>query len=741
MRKLTTGFIVFGFLWGFAAMSQAATYTYETLSYPGATSTNVTAINNDGKIVGTYSIFDGSTNKTFGFIYRYGRFEKLPSAGTCTRPAGYGFPETTYDIVVIPRGINAAGHIVGTTKACGRHRGFILNGSIYKQVHQSGANSTYVAGINNLGTAVGGYTWPTIRTGAFTYQNGYLKPFTHPDSPDRMSLTDINDAGFMMGAYSPKPWDGGGEFIYDPLTYQFTSFVIPNAEPLSTVTAFNNMGQIIGISITNNGADRKGLLYDSVNGFTGIDVPESGSGWTIPTDINDSGVIVGHYYNATGHSGFIATPNSAPTPVRLPLPVDTYDAPTVELNAPASAELGAEGVRDYLVADFNGGGAADLMIAHGDGKTIVYFGETKDGELFNDKEKLAAVSTWGTSVKSIEPGDFNNDGIIDIFLDASTCDNVRTDLPVMLGVGDGTFTLASCISRSESAGYIDTYVSGTGVGDVNEDGNDDIAISVTGNYGAKGIYLYLGNGDGTFTTRQVITTLNRTSDLAMGDFNGDGHVDILVRTTSIRLYRGDGAGNFSLSGYSGRWPEDQADINNDSYTDNITTKEGRTVVYPGNPDGGFNYTPLIFDLTASGTRVFADFNGDGLPDLVFLNGAWGSNAEAVLYTQVGAPVIPDPVPAPEPVPEPTPDPTPEPDPTPGDIPAIDPAAVEDHEFKGTITEVGASYVVINDTKTWYTSTTEITTEGDVAFTVGMEAQAQGWLNPDGEVIALVLEGW
>lgn len=739
MEKFIHNLAISGLLWGVAASSYAATYSYELVKYPGASSTTIRAISDAGTAVGSYTITDGTSYKTIGFIYDNGRFQSLPSAGTCTRPAGYGVPETTYDITVNPLGINASGEIVGSTNACGRSRGFILTGNTYKQIHWSGANSSAVSGINNNGISVGNYQLPTLRTGAFTYQNSYKQSFYYPEAGVRLSLADINDAGYMLGSFSEYPWDGGDEFIYDPFTYQFTDFVIPNVEPLSSVSAFNDMGQIIGVNVTNDGADRKGYVYDSVSGFSVIDVPESN--WTIPADINNSGIIVGHFSGTPlGSGSFIATPDVAPTAIALPLPVDTYVPPVINLNAPVAAELGAEGVNDYIAGDFNGGGAADLMVAHGDGKVAVYFGENIEEGLFNDAEKLPAIAAWGGMVYSIEAGDFNNDGFLDVFLNANQCDGNVTNSPVMLGVGDGTFIPAPCISKTESISYNDTYLSGSGVADVNEDGNDDIIISITGNYGEKGIFLYLGNGDGTFMDRQTVSTVNRTSKLAVGDFDDDGHIDLLSRTTDIEFYKGDGAGNFTSALFSGRWPGEQVDINSDSYPDEITTKDGKTVIYPGNPDGEFNYTPQIFDLLFPDTRLIADFNADGLLDIVKLNGPLGGNAEAVLYTQAGA-AVDQPV---DPAPEPTPDPVPAPAPVSGDtgdVPAIEPDAIEDYEFSGIISEVGSSYVVIDGVKTWYTSTTEITTEGDVPFAIGMEAQAQGWLNPDGEVIAVVLEAW
>ena len=56
------------------------------------------------------------------------------------------------------------------------------------------------------------------------------------------------------------------------------------------------------------------------------------------------------------------------------------------------------------------------------------------------------------------------------------------------------------------------------LGDFNGDGKLDVAVS--------GLYLLLGNGDGTFQNPIQVATDNAIT-LAMGDFNGDGKLDLV----------------------------------------------------------------------------------------------------------------------------------------------------------------------------------------------------------------------
>ena len=85
------------------------------------------------------------------------------------------------------------------------------------------------------------------------------------------------------------------------------------------------------------------------------------------------------------------------------------------------------------------------------------------------------------------------------------------------------------------------------IGDFNGDGKLDLAVPFYGGNSLIGIMF--GNGDGTFQTTAVSTpiTVGYTPFLvALGDFNGDGIADIFVgaqtsgQTVNILLGKGDG---------------------------------------------------------------------------------------------------------------------------------------------------------------------------------------------------------
>src|SRR5208283_5061347 len=94
---------------------------------------------------------------------------------------------------------------------------------------------------------------------------------------------------------------------------------------------------------------------------------------------------------------------------------------------------------------------------------------------------------------------------------------------VLLGKGDGTF-------RPQVTYPTGLTPDAVAVGDFNGDGKLDLAVVNTGCPPAGGtcsggsISVLLGNGDGTF--QQPITTNADTvlTSLAVGDFNGDGRL-------------------------------------------------------------------------------------------------------------------------------------------------------------------------------------------------------------------------
>jgi hypothetical protein len=131
-----------------------------------------------------------------------------------------------------------------------------------------------------------------------------------------------------------------------------------------------------------------------------------------------------------------------------------------------------------------------------------------------------------TSPVAIAVGDFNRDGKMDI-VTASVTEG--PEVQVFLGNGDGTFRVPTAYDVGQGTGPL-------AVADLNHDGNLDIVVAngaCPDGVCTDEVSVLLGNGDGTFQDPVSYAVPADVGSLVLGDFNGDGKLDIAMTNRAI----------------------------------------------------------------------------------------------------------------------------------------------------------------------------------------------------------------
>ena len=233
---------------------------------------------------------------------------------------------------------------------------------------------------------------------------------------------------------------------------------------------------------------------------------------------------------------------------------------------------------DIAVADFDGDGHLDFVLS--------YYASTHCGlYLGNGEFGFTYTPLPGTKPEAaigIDAADFDNNDIADFVVAPRSAGPFY----IHLGQPDGSFKPVLC-ERAPSS----TIANGIAAGDFVEDpdGFADLAVSSSGK-----LEIYVGHGDGTFSLYQEYDFPLNPSSLDNGDFDRDGHQDLVVADfgedrTGVAILFGNGLGQFEQ-------------LDETYIAENIGFLKAVTALpYPSNKEPIAKLTPELIKVTVGET--------------------------------------------------------------------------------------------------------------------------------------------
>lgn len=290
-------------------------------------------------------------------------------------------------------------------------------------------------------------------------------------------------------------------------------------------------------------------------------------------------------------------------------------------------------VGSYLaVADVNGDNLPDIIETFDSNQVAVFINTTQPGDTSPSFAAPVYFNT-GTCATAVTTADVNGDGLPDIIV----TDTGAYAVDVLINTTTSSSQVSFANFQAFPAGNGANWVTAA---DLNGDGKPDLIVA---NNIDNTISVYINTttpllDTASFTTQQVFSVGNLPNMVTTADIDGDGKIDVVVannsenaisvllNTTPLLSTSASFAAEETFA--TGNAPDSVVvvDVDGDGKPDLVaadavdgTISVIQNITSPGDSTASFN--PAL-TYTVGGdpeNLVFADFNGDGKPDLAVLN--------------------------------------------------------------------------------------------------------------------------
>jgi Ca2+-binding RTX toxin-like protein len=417
-------------------------------------------------------------------------------------------------------------------------------------------------------------------------------------------------------------------------TFTLTVTAVNDAPETNAVSASGNEDTVIAVALSASDVDgtiasfqittlpAHGAFYSDAGLTHAIALNGTVNATTVyfRPDANWSGATAFQYV-AIDNSGLAdATPATASIAVAAAADVPVIHVSSTVAEFTSAANFSVTNPFFTTVGDFNGDGKLDLAVSNfppspGGSTVSIMLGDGAGH--FGAPTAVGA----GAAPNASTAADLNGDGKLDLAVVNQDSANVS----ILLGNGDGTFVAQPTLSAQNPTSVV--------AADFNEDGILDLAVGMSVGNGAK---IFLGNGNGTFQSPTLLASGNQIGQVAVGDLNGDGNLDLVAAVHGspprVLVMLGDGHGNFAVPASFNLDSTGTAvsltlgDLNGDGKLDLVAANTGApgVAVLLGDGSGGLGpaaHFGSVLPPNNTQTVVIEDFNGDGRADLAVANPA------------------------------------------------------------------------------------------------------------------------